>query len=133
VSTRRAAILLLLPLATACAHEPPPPPASMARLLIDCCRLVGAKDAGGQQECKRSPRLESAAVVIDGVERGTCADWRRKGDVFEPGRHVVQVQVPLDGPLEEGQCCVDGGAYFTLRKGETHTQRVGLKAFREPD
>jgi hypothetical protein len=38
------------------------------------------------------------------------------------------VRVPLDGPLEEGDCCVDAGAYVNLHAGEILKQKVGLKA-----
>ena len=118
------ALSALFALAT-CSHSPPAPPAGMARLVVQCCELVGG--AGEQPDCRPNRALDHAAVWIDGAERGTCANWRRDGAILSTGRHVIQVKVPLDGPLEDGECCVDAGSYVTLHAGEVLTQPVGLK------
>jgi hypothetical protein len=120
-------LLLVLLLAT-CSHTPPEPPAGMARLVVRCCEL-----AGGTAEQRPNRTLDAAAVWIDGAERGTCANWRRDGAILSTGRHVIQVKVPLDGPLEEDECCVDAGAYVTLHAGDIQVQQVGLKRLRASD
>ena len=120
------ALTLLAPLLMTCAGSPPAPPEGMARLIVKCCQLVGGTPEA--PDCRPNRVLDHAAVIIDGAERGTCANWRGKGAIFATGRHVIQVRVPLDGPLEEGQCCVDAGAYVTLHAGDVITQPVGLKA-----
>ena len=126
---RRAPFAVLLPLlaSTTCASSPPAPPGGMARLVVKCCELVGGTPDA--PDCRPNRVLDHATVIIDGEERGTCANWRGKGAIFAVGRHVIQVRVPLDGALEEGECCVDAGAYVKLRAGEILTQQVGLKAF----
>ena len=98
---------------------------------MKCCQLVNPEDPAG--DCKPNRKLDAAAVSIDGEERGTCANWRGKGAILATGRHVIQVKVPLDGPLEDGECCVDAGSYVTLHAGEILTQRVGLKPFASGD
>ena len=122
--------LLLLLLLTACSHSPPEPPAGMARLSVKCCERVGG--TAEQPDCRPNRNLDAAAVWIDG-ERGTCANWRRDGAIFSTGRHVIQVKVPLDAPLEEDECCVDAGAYVTLHAGDIQVQQVGLKRLRTSD
>jgi len=122
--------LATLLLAT-CAHSPPAPPAGMARLVVRCCELVGGTPE--QPDCRPNRALEHAAVWIDGAERGTCANWRRDGAILSTGRHVIQVKVPLDAPLEEDECCVDAGSYVTLHAGDIHTQQVGLKRLKSAD
>ena len=87
---------------------PPAPPEGMARLVVECCQLVGGTPS--EPDCRANRALDAAAVIVDGAERGTCANWRRKGAILSTGRHVIQVRVPLDAPLEEGDCCVDAGA-----------------------
>ena len=116
--------LLLAPLLT-CGGAPAPPE-GMARLIVECCQLVGGTPS--EPDCRANRVLDDAAVIIDGAERGTCANWRRKGAILSTGRHAIQVRVPLDGPLEEGECCVDAGAYVNLHAGEILKQKVGLKA-----
>ena len=103
----------------------------MARLVVLCCELVGGtpRKAGLPAE----PGAEQAAVYIDGDERGTCANWRRDGAILATGRHVIQVKVPLDQPLEEGECCIDAGSYVMLHAGEVLKQQVGLKALASSD
>ena len=123
--------LLLLILLTTCSHSPPEPPAGMARLVVKCCELVGG--TAEQPDCRPNRTLDAAAVWIDGAERGTCANWRRDGAILSTGRHVIQVKVPLDGPLEEDDCCVDAGAYVTLHAGDIQVQQVGLKRLRTSD
>ena len=122
--------LALLTLAT-CGHSPPAPPAGMARLIVRCCELVGG--TGAEPDCRPNKTLDHAAVWIDGDERGTCANWRRDGAILATGRHAIQVKVPLDGPLEEGDCCVDAGSYVMLHAGEVLTQPVGLKRLKPAD
>ena len=122
--------LALLTLA-ACGHSPPAPPAGMARLIVRCCELVGG--TGAEPDCRPNKTLDHAAVWIDGDERGTCANWRRDGAILATGRHVIQVKVPLDGPLEEGDCCVDAGSYVMLHAGEVLSQPVGLKRLKPAD
>ena len=119
-------LFLLLALATTCG-APPAPPAGMARLIIKCCELVGGTPAA--PDCRPNRALDHAAVILDGEQRGTCANWRGKGAILATGRHVIQVRVPLDGPLEDGECCVDAAAHVKLQAGEIITQQVGLKAF----
>jgi hypothetical protein len=103
------------------------PPEGMARLIVKCCELVGGTPA--EPDCRPNAALKKAAVYVDGEERGTCANWGGKGSLMAVGRHVIQVKVPLDdGPLEEGECCVDAGSYVMLRAGQILTQQVGLKA-----
>jgi hypothetical protein len=110
-----------------CGHSPPEPPAGMARLIVKCCQLVGGTPAA--PDCRPNRALDAAAVLIDHEERGTCKNWRGDGAILATGRHVIQVRVPLDAPLEEGECCVDAGAYVNLHAGEIVSQQVGLKAF----
>jgi hypothetical protein len=110
---------------------PSAPPEGMARLIVQCCELVGGTPA--EPDCRESPVLRKAAVYIDGEERGTCANWGKKGAILAVGRHVIQVKVPLDAPLEEGECCVDAGSYVMLRAGQIHTQKVGLKPLPESE
>ena len=105
--------------------------AGMARLIVRCCELVGG--TAEQPDCRPNRTLDAAAVWIDGAERGTCANWRRDGAILSTGRHVIQVKVPLDGPLEEDECCVDAGAYVTLHAGDIQAQQVGLKRLRSSD
>jgi hypothetical protein len=126
VSPRAALALLLLPSLLATCGSAPAPPAGMARLIVKCCQLVGGTREA--PDCRPNRVLDHAAVIIDGQERGSCANWRGKGAIFATGRHAIQVRVPLDGPLEEGDCCVDAGAYVTLHAGDVITQQVGLKA-----
>src|SRR5262245_29520255 len=103
------------------------PPEGMARLIVKCCELVGGTAA--EPDCRPNPALNKAAVYVDGDERGTCSNWGGKGSLMAVGRHVSQVKMPLhDGPLEEGECCVDAGSYVMLRAGQILTQQVGLKA-----
>jgi hypothetical protein len=125
-----AALFLALPLLASCG-APPSPPEGMARLIVQCCELVGGTPA--QPDCRPNPRLKKAAVYIDGEERGTCANWSRNGAILAVGRHVIQVKVPLDEPLEEGECCVDAGSYVMLRAGQILTQQVGLKRLPSAD
>jgi hypothetical protein len=125
--TAAAALLLL----SACGHSPPSPPDGMARLVVKCCALVGGTPE--QPDCRPNPALKKAAVYIDGEERGTCANWGRDGAILAVGRHVIQVKVPLDQPLEEGECCVDAGSYVMLRAGQILTQHVGLKPLPSSD
>ena len=127
------ALAALVVLTTTCAHSPPEPPAGMARLIVKCCELVGGTGSGEQPDCRPNRTLDAAAVWIDGAERGTCANWRRDGAILSTGRHVIQVKVPLDGPLEEDECCVDAGAYVTLHAGDIQAQQVGLKRLRSSD
>jgi hypothetical protein len=124
---RVAACVLVLGLATTCG-APPAPPAGIARLIIKCCELIGGTPAA--PDCRPNRALDHAAVILDGEARGTCANWRGKGAILATGRHVIQVRVPLDGALEEGECCVDAGAYLKLQSGEIITQQVGLKPFK---
>jgi hypothetical protein len=128
---RLSALALILPLLSTCGHDPPAPPAGMARLVVKCCQLVGGTPAA--PDCRPNRALDRAAVIVDGAERGTCANWRGKGAILATGRHVIQVRVPLDGPLEEGECCVDAGAYVTLHADEILTQQVGLKPMKATD
>ena len=118
-------------LLAACGHEPPAPPEGMARLVVLCCELVGGTPE--KPDCRPNPVLNKAAVYIDGEERGTCANWRRDGAIVATGRHVIQVKVPLDQPLEEGECCIDAGSYVMLHAGEVLKQQVGLKALASSD
>ena len=125
--------LLLLPLLLTlltCGHSPPEPPAGMGRLIIKCCELVGGTPEA--PDCRPNRALDHATVLVDREERGTCKNWRGDGTILATGRHVIQVRVPLDGPLEEGECCVDAGSYVNLHAGEILTQQVGLKAFAAP-
>ena len=124
----RVALVLSLSFLTTCASTAPAPPEGMARLVVRCCQLVGGTPEA--PDCRPNRRLDHATVIVDGAERGTCANWRGKGAIFATGRHVIQVRVPLDGPLEEGECCVDAGAYVTLHAGDVITQQVGLKAMK---
>ena len=119
--------LAVLALLTTCGHSPPEPPDGMARLIIKCCQLVGV--TAEAPDCRPNRVLDKAAVLVDHAERGTCKNWRGDGAILATGRHVIQVRVPLDGPLEEGECCVDAGSYVNLHPGEILTQQVGLKAF----
>jgi hypothetical protein len=123
-------LVLILTLLTTCSHSPPEPPAGMGRLVIKCCQLVGG--APEAPDCRPNRVLDKATVLVDGDERGTCKNWRGDGAILATGRHVIQVRVPLDAPLEEGECCVDAGSYVTLHAGEVLTQQVGLKAFAAP-
>ena len=127
----RVALVLLLSSLTTCAGSPPAPPEGMARLIVKCCQLVGGTPEA--PDCRPNRTLDHATVIIDGAERGTCVNWRGKGAIFATGRHVIQVRVPLDGPLEEGECCVDAGAYVTLHAGDVITQQLGLKALKSSD
>ena len=127
--TGRLLLAVLLPLAT-CGGAPAPPE-GMARLIVECCELVGG--TASEPDCRPNRALDHAAVIVDGAERGTCANWRNKGAILSTGRHVIQVRVPLDGPLEEGECCVDAGAYVKLHAGEILKQKVGLKALQSKD
>lgn len=117
-------------LLTTCGHSPPEPPAGMGRLIIKCCELMGGTPEA--PDCRPNRALDKATVLVDGAERGTCKNWRGDGAILATGRHVIQVRVPLDGPLEAGECCVDAGSYVTLHAGEIVTQPVGLKAFVAP-
>jgi hypothetical protein len=121
---------LLLALLTTCGHSPPEPPAGMGRLIIRCCELVGGTPEA--PDCRPNRALDKATVLLDNEERGTCKNWRGDGAILATGRHGIQVRVPLDGPLQEGECCVDAGSYVTLHAGEILTQQVGLKAFAAP-
>ena len=112
-----------------CGHSPPEPPGGMARLIVKCCQLVGVAVQGAEPDCRPNRTLDGATVLIDREERGTCKNWRGDGAILAVGRHIVQVRVPLAGPLEEGECCVDAGANVNLHAGEILTQPVGLKAF----
>jgi hypothetical protein len=114
-----------------CAFGPSAPPEGMARLIVQCCELHGGTPAN--PDCRPNPVLKKAAVYIDGEQRGTCANWGKNGAILVVGRHVIQVKVPLDAPLEEGECCVDAGSYVMLRGGQIHTQQVGLKALPESE
>jgi len=126
----RRPLLALTPfLLAACGHSPPAPPAGMGRLIVQCCELIENDEGEGHLDCAKNRVLDRSAVWIDGEERGTCANWRRDGAILATGRHVIQVKVPLDGPLQDGECCVDAGSYVTLHAGEIHTQPVGLKRF----
>jgi hypothetical protein len=127
---RRASLAVLLPLlaSTTCASSPPEPPSGMGRLVVKCCQILS-----GKLDCRPNAVLDHAAVIVDGEERGTCANWRGKGAIFATGRHMIQVRVPLDDDaLEVGQCCVDAVAYVKLYPGQILTQEVGLKAFEAP-
>ena len=124
---RVAALTLFLALLTTCGHSPPAPPAGMGRLVIRCCELVGGTPEA--PECRPNRVLDKATVLVDSEERGTCKNWRGDGAILATGRHSIQVRVPLDGPLEEGECCVDATAAVNLHAGEILTQQVGLKAF----
>jgi hypothetical protein len=117
-------------LVATCGHSPPEPPEGMARLIVKCCQLVGGTPDA--PDCRPNRVLDAATVLVDREERGTCKNWRGDGAILAVGRHVVQVRVPLDGPLEEGECCVDAGANVNLHAGEILTQPVGLKAFASP-
>jgi hypothetical protein len=110
---------------------PSAPPEGMARLIVQCCELHGGTAAN--PDCRPNPALKKAAVYIDGEERGTCANWAKNGAILAVGRHVIQVKVPLDAPLEEGECCVDAGSYVMLRAGQILTQQVGLKPLPESE
>ena len=123
-------LLLLLPLVATCGHSAPEPPAGMGRLIVKCCQLVGGTPEA--PDCRPNRALDKATVLVDREERGTCKNWRGDGAILATGRHVIQVRVPLDGPLQEGECCVDAGSYVTLHAGEILTQQVGLKAFAAP-
>jgi hypothetical protein len=127
---RVASLTAFLALLTTCGHSPPEPPAGMGRLVIKCCQLVGGTPDA--PDCRPNRALDKATVLVDGDERGTCKNWRGDGAILATGRHVIQVRVPLDGPLEEGECCVDAGSYVMLHAGEVLTQQVGLKAFATP-
>ena len=128
---RATLVLSTLLLLATCSHSPPEPPAGMARLIVKCCELVDGD--GEKPSCNPNRTLDAAAVWIDGAERGTCANWRRDGAILSTGRHVIQVKVPLDGPLEEDECCIDAGSYVTLHAGEVLTQPVGLKRLKASD
>lgn len=127
---RIAPIAVMSALLLTCGHSPPEPPAGMGRLIIRCCELVGGTPEA--PECRPNRVLDTAAVLVDREERGTCKNWRGDGAILATGRHVIQVRVPLDGPLEEGECCVDAGSNVNLHAGEILTQQVGLKAFAPP-
>jgi hypothetical protein len=127
---RVASLAVMCAFLTTCGHSPPEPPGGMGRLIIKCCELKGGTPEA--PDCRPSRALDKATVLVDGDERGTCKNWRGDGAILATGRHVIQVRVPLDGPLEEGECCVDAGSYVTLHAGEILTQQVGLKAFVAP-
>ena len=127
MQARRLSLIAAGVLLATCGHSPPEPPAGMARLIVKCCQLVGGNAA--EPECRPNRALDGATVLIDREERGTCKNWRGDGAILAVGRHTVQVRVPLDGPLEEGEGCVDAGANVNLHAGEILTQMVGLKAF----
>src|SRR5262249_15741267 len=90
VSLKNAAVLaLLLPISTAtCAHAPSPPP-GMARLRLRCCyqgEAWDAKTSEWQMACRGTAPL--ATVLIDGVDRGACADWQQ-GKYLAAGTYHV--------------------------------------------
>jgi hypothetical protein len=122
----------LLVLST-CAHELPIPPPGMARLIVVCCELVDEDGGASHLDCAPKREIDGSAVWVDGEERGTCASSRRNGAVLSTGRHVIQIKVSLEEPLQAGGCCVDAGAYVTVRSGEVHQQEIGLKRLRPAD
>jgi hypothetical protein len=95
----------------------------MARLRLQCCYQGEAWDPKTNEwrmACDGTEPL--ATVLIDGVDRGVCADWQG-GKYLPAGTSYVEVRYSGNG------CCMNQPDYVDLPPGGDVTQTFWLARY----